>query len=80
MKKISVSQIIGIATLGLMSAGTAVQASDDFHDPPFDFLFGNHIDAHQETNLKKNKDTGAYSDTAWLRQSFTPECIDKLQQ
>ena len=41
-----------------MSAGTAVQAGNDFHDRPFDFLFGNHIDPHQETNLKTNKDTG----------------------
>jgi hypothetical protein len=28
------------------------------HAAPFDFLFGNHIDTHQETNLKTNKDTG----------------------
>lgn len=58
MKKKSISLIIGIATLLLMFAGTAVQAGNDFHDPPFDFLFGNHIDTHQETNLKTNKDTG----------------------
>jgi len=25
-----------------------------FNDPPFDFLFGNHIDTHQETRLKNN--------------------------
>jgi len=25
-----------------------------FNDPPFDFLFGNHIDPHQETRLKNN--------------------------
>jgi len=58
MKKISVSLIIVIATLGLMSAVTVVQAGNDFHDPPFDFLFGNHIDTHQETNLKTNRRTG----------------------
>ena len=26
--------------------------ADDFHDAPFDFLFGNHIDTHQRTLLK----------------------------
>lgn len=50
--------IAGFASLGLMFTGTAAQAGGDFHDPPFDFLFGNHIDTHQETNLKINKQTG----------------------
>ena len=27
--------------------------ADDFHDAPYNFLFGNHIDTHQETRLKK---------------------------
>jgi hypothetical protein len=58
MKKKSASLIIGIAALGLMYAVTTVKAGNDFHDPPFDFWFGNHIDTHQETNLKTNKDTG----------------------
>ena len=58
MKKKSVRLIICIATLASMAAGTAVQAGNDFHDKPFDFLFGNHIDTHQETNLKTDKDTG----------------------
>lgn len=58
MKKISVILIIGIATLGLMSSVTVVQAGNGFHDPPFDFLFENHIDTHQENNLKTNKNTG----------------------
>ena len=26
--------------------------ADDFHDAPYDFLFGNHIDTHQETKIK----------------------------
>jgi len=58
MKKISVILIIAIATLALMPAATVVQAGNGFHDPPFDFLFGNHIDTHQENNLKTNKNTG----------------------
>ena len=34
----------------------AVQSTDPLHNPPFDFLFGNHIDTHQETKLKFNMD------------------------
>ena len=26
--------------------------ADDFHDAPYNFLFGNHIDTHQETKIK----------------------------
>ena len=26
--------------------------ADDFHDAPYDFFFGNHIDTHQETKIK----------------------------
>ena len=29
--------------------------ADDFHDAPYDFFFGNHIDTHQETKLKLKK-------------------------
>ena len=58
MKNESKSLIIGIAILLLIFVGTAVQAGNDFQDPPFDFLFGNHIDTHQETNLKTAKNTG----------------------
>jgi hypothetical protein len=58
MKMKSVSFIIGIATLMLMFTGSLVQAGNAFHDRPFDFLFGNHIDTHQETNLKTNYATG----------------------
>jgi hypothetical protein len=38
---------------------TALQADDFFHKPQHDFLFGNHIDTHQETRLKLDKITGA---------------------
>jgi hypothetical protein len=40
--------------LGL-SLSQAVHARD-FHALPYDFLFGNHIDTHQETRLKANGD------------------------
>jgi hypothetical protein len=29
--------------------------ADDFHQEPYDFLFGNHLDNHQETKLKLKK-------------------------
>lgn len=50
--------IIGLAaTTMLLSAVT--QAGNFFHKSPFDFLFGNHIDTHQENNLTVNAHTGA---------------------
>jgi len=29
--------------------------ADDLHEEPYDFLFGNHLDTHQETKLKLKK-------------------------
>ena len=57
MKKLT---IIGLAAVTLGFTGV-VQAGNNFHGAPFDFLFGNHIDTHQETNLKldKNGDPGS---------------------
>lgn len=49
---------MGLASLVLMFAGGTAQAGNDFHAAPFDFLFGNHIDTHQETYLKVNKRNG----------------------
>jgi hypothetical protein len=46
--------IIGLAAITLRFTG-AVQAGNDFHDKSFDSLFGKHIDTHQETNLKLDK-------------------------
>lgn len=47
----------GLAALGLVMTCT-VQAASFFHAAPYDFLFGNHIDTHQETSLAVNDDTG----------------------
>jgi hypothetical protein len=58
MENNSFISYMAIVTVGLMFAFTPVHAGNDFHDPPFDFLFGNHIDTHQETNLKINRKTG----------------------
>jgi len=30
-------------------------SADEFHEEPYDFFFGNHIDTHQETKLKLKK-------------------------
>lgn len=46
-----------IAVLALSMPWTAVRAVNDFQKAPFDFLFGNHIDAHQETKLSVDKAT-----------------------
>jgi hypothetical protein len=50
--------IIGLTAILLGFTSTA-QAGNDFHKAPYDFLFGNHIDTHQENNLTVNNDTGA---------------------
>ena len=49
---------IGLVTSTLLFYAAAVQANNFFHKAPYDFLFGNHIDTHQETNLMVNDDTG----------------------
>lgn len=37
------------------STGLSTALAGDFHDSPRDFLFGNHLDTHQETKLKLDK-------------------------
>ena len=49
---------IGFSASTLLFAG-AVQSATAFHAAPYDFLFGNHIDTHQENNLTVNNETGA---------------------
>ncbi len=48
--------ILNVSVLGffVMLLANSTQASE-FHATPFDFLFGNHIDTHQETKLKLSK-------------------------
>lgn len=40
-----------ISVMLLMASGTFSAHAGEFHKPPRDFLFGNHIDTHQETKL-----------------------------
>ena len=47
-----------LAALALSLSGAPVLADDTFHGAPFDFLFGNHIDTHQETKVIVNQTTG----------------------
>lgn len=60
MKKL-LSTLLTSLALNLLSA-TAVAAADLYpwrnHAAPFDFLFGNHIDAHQQT--RKTRDGSLY--------------------
>jgi hypothetical protein len=49
---------ICLTACGLTLSG-AVLADSTFHKAPYDFLFGNHIDTHQENNLTVNPNTGA---------------------
>ncbi len=60
---IRASSIIGALAFGLafslIAAPTAADERDDDDDdgaPAFDFLFGNHIDTHQQSRLRRNGD------------------------
>ncbi|MEA2079170.1 MAG: hypothetical protein U9P00_04805, partial [Pseudomonadota bacterium] len=44
--------ILSVAACCLVFTVSLAQAGGLFHAPPFDFLFGNHIDTHQENKLK----------------------------
>jgi len=44
-----------IIAILFFSSGLSTARAGDFHAPPRDFLFGNHIDTHQETKLKLDK-------------------------
>ena len=39
----------GIAVLSFVSSSVFATGNKELHNPPYDFLFGNHIDTHQET-------------------------------
>ena len=47
--------VLAVITLQLLLV-CAVSFGEELHDGKFSFLFGNHIDTHQETVLKLNKD------------------------
>jgi hypothetical protein len=50
-----------LALLGMMLTGAATQVAakkPQKPPPPFEFMFGNHIDTHQQTNLSTVKETG----------------------
>src|SRR5688572_20543808 len=50
---------VGLTAAALLCAASAVRADDFFHKAPFDFLFGNHFDTHQETRLDGARQAGA---------------------
>lgn len=44
-----------LIALLILSVWSLSALADEFHEEPYDFLFGNHIDTHQETKLKMKK-------------------------
>ncbi|UCF92709.1 MAG: hypothetical protein JSW39_00705, partial [Desulfobacterales bacterium] len=44
--------LVLLTTAVFVLSSTVVQAAGELHKRPFDFLFGNHIDTHQQTLLK----------------------------
>ncbi len=65
--------LIIIITIVFFSSGASTARAADFHAPPRDFLFGNHIDTHQETKLKKDKSDNPVSLSGFLYIIFTGE-------
>ena len=64
------------------STGLSPAIAGDFHAPPRDFLFGNHIDTHQETKLKLDKNGEPESLSGflyiWLPPNIEPDPISGL--
>ena len=54
VKKIFVAAGISLWILGMWISTADAGRSWKDHKPPYDFLFGNHIDTHQETRLEKD--------------------------
>ena len=44
--------LIYLLAIFIFNPWSVTAFADDFHDAPYDFLFGNHIDTHQETKIK----------------------------
>ena len=44
--------LIYLLAIFIFNPWSVTASEDDFHDPPYNFLFGNHIDTHQETKIK----------------------------
>ena len=38
-----------IALLSIVGSTAYAEGTNQLHKPPYDFLFGNHLDTHQET-------------------------------
>lgn len=55
-----------IIAILFLTAGFSTVLAGDFQDPPYDFKFGNHIDTHQETKLKVDKDDNPASLSGFL--------------
>ena len=55
---------MALAAVALLSGAPGVRADNFFHKAPFDFLFGNHFDTHQETRLDRNSTDGCTGRTA----------------
>ena len=71
--------LVLVMTKTIALSGTAIGDDDDddgrewrYHARPYTFLFGNHIDTHQETRLKRNGDLSGYFYIYWTGE-FTDD-------
>ena len=70
--------VLLVTTLTITLCGTAIGDDDDDdrewrdHARPYTFLFGNHIDTHQETRLRRNGNLSGYFYIYWTEE-FTDD-------
>ena len=62
--KLVIILLIAVSCSGIVMAGDDGRVWKD-HKQPFTFLFGNHIDTHQETKLKNNGDLQGFFYIYW---------------
>jgi hypothetical protein len=72
VKKIFVAAGISLWILGMWISTADAGRSWKDHKPPYDFLFGNHIDTHQETRLEKDGDLSGFFYITYTGK-FTPD-------
>lgn len=62
----------------MLLIGTRAQADNFFHKPPHDYLFGNHIDTHQETKLTLDNHTGMPKELRGMFYVILTEAFDPV--
>ncbi len=73
--------IIVVLLLSFALAATAFAATSypwNNHAAPYDFLFGNHIDTHQQTKLNDDGQLGGFFYIKYTGETYPPEADDGI--